>query len=352
MKKIFLAFPDYKNPKEIIKKYANFELWNLKKIKPKEFVSLIQEKIKPFNKNVKNNYFHVSSEIDFEESYKNSSWGILLPDYALDYMDGQYESSLAINLFSQYSMPVMFTVQKMGISVIKRRLNPYESFTFREEYKKFKNEKFIKFYDKIFSSPIGARWQAYEVAKWKREDWRLNICCLLFKKLEKYEKSTEVMTWQEECADIATFYESLLSRTPGDNGKYKISQRIEILLGNYYKKSFGKIKNDINDLYESRNEFVHGTFFDRLHKSTENYPDNQKMAQLPSFDYKFLERQAILAKQVFIVFLYLRIKFTKKLAKLTIPEIISLGIMDIKIRNKIQLYAKEVLDLVSFSYEK
>lgn len=76
------------------------------------------------------------------------------------------------------------------------------------------------------------------------------------------------------------------------------------------------------------------------------------MSQLPSFDYKFLERQAILAKQVFIVFLYLRIKFKKKLAKLTIPEIISLGIMDIKIRNKIQLYAKEVLDLVSFSYEK
>ncbi len=82
------------------------------------------------------------------------------------------------------------------------------------------------------------------------------------------------MTWQAECADIVSFYEALLSKEPSDNGRYKISQKIEVLFGRYYKKDFPKIKTGLEELFKARNDFVHGSFFDRLKRTTKTYPDN------------------------------------------------------------------------------
>jgi len=350
--KIFLSFPGYQvTLKQKIKKIGDFEFWNLEKITDDEFISLIQKKIRPINKNVKKNYFLTNSEQDFRESYKNSTWGILLPNYTKDYLDGRYESLFAINLFSDLNLPVMFYTQRMGINVEKRNILIHQKAQFHSEDKKFLNKKFIKFYNLIFPSLVGIRWEAYEVAKWNREDWRMHVSCLLFNELEKYQRSKQVMTWQSECADIVSFYESLLSRKPNDNGKYRICQRIEVLLGRYYKKDFKKLKIGLNSLFNYRNEFVHGSFFDRLKKATKTYPDNSNMVQLPMVDFNFLETQSKIAKQVLIVFLYLKEVFKNK--KLpgnfqTIPEIIHAGIMDVKIRDKIQDSAEEILKLLSF----
>ena len=352
MQKIFLAFPGYQvTLNQKIKKIGNFEFWNLEKMSDDEFISLIQKKIKPFNKNVRKNYFSVNTEQDFRESYKNSSWGILLPNYAKDYLDGKYESLFTVNLFSELNLPVMFYVQRMGITVEKRNILIYEKAQFHSEDKKFLNNKFAKFYRLIFPALIGIRWQAYEVAKWDREDWRMHVSCLLFNELAKYQKSKQVMTWQAECADIVSFYEALLSKEPNDNGQYKISQRIEVLLGQYYKKEFPRIKDGLKELFYARNDFVHGSFFDRLKKSTKTYPDNKDMAQLPMVDFNFLETQSRTAKQILVVFLYLKEKLSNK--KLsgglkTIPEIIHSGIMDIKRRKMLQNYAAEILKLISF----
>ena len=61
MQKIFLAFPGYQvTLKQKIKKIGDFEFWNLEKIKDDEFISLIQKKIRPFNKNVKKYYFFIN----------------------------------------------------------------------------------------------------------------------------------------------------------------------------------------------------------------------------------------------------------------------------------------------------
>jgi hypothetical protein len=352
MQKIFLAFPGYQvTLKQKIKKIGDFEFWSLEKIKDDEFISLIQKKIRPFNKNVKKNYFFINTEQDFKESYKNCSWGMLLPNYADDYLDGRYESSFTVDLFSELNMPVMFYVQRMGVSVEKKNLLIHEKAQFHSEDKKFLNKNFVSFYNLIFPSLIGIRWQAYEVAKWNREDWRMHVSCLLFNELAKYQKSKKVMTWQAECADIVSFYESLLSKEANDNGKYKISQRIEVLLGRYYKKEFPKIVDGLRELFNSRNDFVHGSFFDRLKKGTKTYPDNKDMAQLPMVDFNFLENQSRMAKQILIVFLYLKKIFKgKKLPNnyKTIPEMICAGIMDIKIRNTIQDYTDQILKLVSF----
>lgn len=350
--KIFLAFPGYQvTLKQKIKKIDDFEFWNLEKITDDEFISLIQKKIRPINKNVKKNYFSTNSEQDFRESYKNSTWGILLPNYTKNYLDGRYESLFAINLFSDLNLPVMFYVQRMGVTVEKRNMLIHQKAQFHSEDKKFLNKKFTKFYNLIFPSLIGIRWQAYEVARWSREDWRMHVSCLLFNELKKYQRSKQVMTWQSECADIVSFYEALLSTKPNDNGKYKICQRIEVLLGRYYKKDFSKIKSGLSSLFDYRNDFVHGSFFDRLKKATKTYPDNSNMAQLPMVDFNFLETQSKTAKQTLIVFLYLKQVFkNRKLLSNSqiIPEMIHAGIMDVKTRNKIQDLADEILKLISF----
>lgn len=352
MQKIFLAFPGYQvTLNQKIKKIGNFEFWNLEKMSDDEFILLIQKKIKPFNKNVRKNYFSVNTEQDFRESYKNSSWGMLLPNYTKDYLDGRYESLFTVNLFSELNLPAMFYVQRMGIVVEKRSMLIHEKAQFHSEDKKFLNKKFAEFYRFIFPALIGVRWQAYEVTKWNREDWRMHVSCLLFNELAKYQRSKQVMTWQAECADIVSFYEALLSKEPNDNGQYKISQRIEVLLGQYYKKESPKIRDGLRALFYARNDFVHGSFFDRLKKATKTYPDNKDMAQLPMVDFNFLETQSKTAKQILVVFLYLKKKLSNK--KLsgglkTIPEIIHSGVMDIKIRKMLQNYADEILKLMSF----
>jgi len=352
MQKIFLAFPGYQvTLKQKIKKVGNFEFWNLEKITDDEFISLIQKKIKPFNKNVRKNYFSVNTEQDFKESYKNSNWGMLLSNYAKDYLDGRYESLFTVNLFSEINLPVMFYVQRMGVRVEKRNILIPEKAQFHSEDKKFLNKKFVQFYNRIFPALLGIRWQAYEVARWNREDWRMHVSCLLFNELAKYQRSKQVMTWQAECADIVSFYEALLSKEHNDNGLYKIGQRIEVLLGRTYRKEFLKIKDGLRELFNSRNDFVHGSFFDRLKSTTKTYPDNNNMAQLPTVDFNFLETQSKIAKQVLVVFLFLKEHFKgRKLPgkNKTIPELIHAGIMDVSIREKIRDHANEILKLMSF----
>jgi hypothetical protein len=351
MQKIFLAFPGYQvTLREKIRAIGGFEFWNLEKISEDEFIKLIQERIKPFNKNVRKNYFSTHSEDDYRRAYKKSSWGMLLPNYyrSKDYLEGRWESLFAVNLFSQYDLPVTFCVQRLGISVEN---TPFEKAQFHSEDKRFQSTKFFKFYKEIFPTLIGVRWQAYDVAKWGREDWRLYAACLLFQGLTKYQKSTQLMTWQAECADIVSFYETLLSRKKNDNGRYKIGQKIEVMLGGHYRKSLTNIQDGLTELFESRNEFVHGSFFERLKTSTKNHPGQPHMAQLPMVDFGFLTTQSKIAKQVMVAYLYLMKKFATKRAGVqkTVPEIIHSGIMDVKMRVKIRRATGEILRLMSFS---
>lgn len=348
MRKIFLAFSGFQvKIAEKRKKIGEFEFWNLEKINEAEFLDLIKKEIKPLNQNVRKNYFVTSNEDAYKKSYKESTWGILLPDYSKDNLGSRYESLFAVNLFSDLSLPVMFYVGRFGVMVEKTALDILKKSKFHSEDEKFTNKKFPQFYKLLTPEIMGINWHADEVLKWDREQWRLSVTCLLFGELEQYQRSKKVMTWQKECAEIVTLYEALLSRFKDDNGRYKIIQRVEILLGNYYKKKFGNIKKNLKILFDYRNEFVHGGFFDRLKKETKSYPDNQKMAQLPNVDFKFLEEQTEVLRKTLIVFIYLRKKFkkTKAFKALSVSEIVNMGIMDIHLRKKIRKYANEILKL-------
>lgn len=346
MEKIFLAFPSWEvQLKEKISKIDNFEFWNLNKIKEDEFVNLIQGKIKPLNKNVIRNYYHYG---DYKKAYANSDWGMLLPDYDGEFDGSGWASHLLIKLFSGCPLTVMFTVGKGGIRIKKDNISNLEKAHWHKEDLKFKDRKFIKFYGALSSVLINTHWDARKVLKWSKEEWKLYIAICQFEELFKYFRIKDSMRWQSECADIVSLYEILLSSEKNDGGQYRIIQRIEILLGGFYEKEISDIKEGLKKLYASRNEFVHGSYFDRLKKETKFYPDDNEMAQMPKVDFDFLERQFEIAREVLIVYLVLlkSVKKFKGCENRSISKIINDGIMDIKTRSLIQSCSKEILELL------
>jgi len=350
MRKIFLAFPGWEvQLKSKISKINDFEFWNLNKIKKDEFIDLIQKKIKPLNKNVRRDYYHFGDPEKFCISYKNSNWGMLLPDYNDGFDGNKRDSFLLIELFSGLPLSIMFTVGRGGIFIKKYNITELEKASWRKEDIKFRNKKFINFYNKLYPIVTNTDWHADKVLKWSREEWRLCIAFLQFEELFKYFRTKYPMRWQSECSDIVSLYEILLSRKKNDNGAYKIIQRIEILLGSFYRKEMPTIKKELKKFYNFRNDFVHGSYFDHLKKETKSYPDDESMAQMPSVDFRFLERQFNIVRKVFVVYLFLIKKFKhKKIQKYknkSISEIITDGIMDVKIRTLIQKYSEEILKL-------
>lgn len=353
MKRIFLAFPTYQvKSKRRIKKFNNYELWNLEKISEEEFIELIQKAIRPLNRNVCNNYFFPSDRRISEKSYKKSSWGLLLPDYSAGNLNSKDESLLAVNLYSDLFQPLMFYVGVMGISVERRSIELQIKSGFHGEDGKFAKKKFSKFYNRIFPEIIGTSCILPDILLWDREKWRLSIACLLYNRLEKYQRSFQMLTWQNECADIVTLYEALLSRYERDTGKYRIIQRLEVLLDNHYRSRFPGIKSDLEKLFDYRNEFVHGSFFERLKRQTKRNINSNGFPQMARFDFSFIFKQKEIVRKVFICYLYLKKRFKntkdKKLKDLTIAQIIHLSIMDMKLRDRIQKYVNEILKLAYF----
>ena len=95
------------------------------------------------------------------------------------------------------------------------------------------------------------------------------------------------MTWEKECSEIVTIYENLLSRRKNDNGRYKILQRIEIVLGNYLNNELDKMIEGLKKLFDYRNDFIHGSFFYNIQKSI----NDKSTSGLPDIEWEFLKYQ-------------------------------------------------------------
>lgn len=351
MKKIFLAFPGYNvGLKKAVTKVQDVEFLNLEKISCEEFIKLIKQKVKPINRNVKKNYFHNVEPDKFDEIYKEASWGILLPNYFENY-SGIGESHFTINLFSNYAMPLVFSVNGMGLIVFKHKLRVQDKTMFHNQDKLFTNRNFVKFYNEMCRELGKNFWNAMKVPKWSQEDWRYCIASQLLEKLYLFEKSKAPMTWMEECAATTALYETLFSRGTNDAGRYKVVQRAEVLLGKVYGKSFFKVKEGLGHVYNHRNDFLHGSLFSRLQKETAKAlkaSSDKSFASLPNVDFRFLEEQRFLAKKIFITFIYLKKKFQTRLKKSqsSVPELIHQSILNIKLRQLIQKYTHEILGLL------
>lgn len=342
--KIFLAFPGYDVKVKNIEKIASIKIFNLNDISEDDFISLIHKEVRPFNKNVVRNNKQDFATQAFKNSYKNSNWGILLPVYCKEISFGEeYIACYLMKLFSGSPLSAMFSVSHAGVHISKQNVTILEKASFHGEDEKYLSKNFVSFYRNLFPVIKKAQWYAPSVARWGLEDWRLCVACSLFAGLEKYYKSRYLMTWPSECADVASLYEVLLSRRKNDGGVYRIMQRINVLFGDSFNQQMQK---DFSILYNYRNEFVHGSFFERLKKNTKTYPDNNNMAQLPTMDFKFLDEQANLARKVFVIYIYLTKKMSEGYLKgASVSRVINDGIMDIKLRKKIRQCVKEILKL-------
>jgi hypothetical protein len=336
--KIFLAFSGWGVNIKNIEKIAGIELFNLKDIDEQLFVNLIQKKIKPFNKNVIRNNKDEFKNLRFKESYSNSDWGILLPDYFKDERFSLKNNALYLmKLFSGEPLHVMFSVGNHGVEIEKTVVLERVKARFHKQDKIFFDKKFVNFYKIFFPVIDKAWWWAPDVAKWNLEDWRLHAACVLFEELGEYYGSKKLITWQSECADIVSLYENLFSRWKNDGGAYRVTQRINVILG---KRFNNQTKKDLKDLYNYRNEFVHGSFFERL-------KENTKLAQLPMIDMKFLEEQANMARKVFIIYLCLTKEILEgHITGKSASHVIHDGILDIELRKKIEKVVNKILKIV------
>lgn len=333
-----------------IKTIDKFEFWNLHQMSKQEFMRLIQSRIKPLNHQLQENFDKMLYAEEFESVFDRSDWGIIIPENRHNkmFIDDE-EHQFIINLFYKNEIPNLFTVTWSGIS-INDETKLINITDYHHSHEKIISNKFVEFYKCI--CPALSEYTLYKdsVINWNEENYRKYLVIHQMNKLRKYNEGRNIITWQSECADLVSFYETLLSRYKKDGGNHKIKLRIEVLLEAYYRDNINDIDSMLNKLFDYRNEFIHGDIFRRLCKEVKKTPKEEKYAKIPMFDTKFLQNNLIVAKQVFISFLYLSLKL--KLDKDNVPKQIDDSILDINKRKEIQKHVKYILKLLPYNYIK
>jgi hypothetical protein len=350
MGKIFLAFADYSSHnKSAIKKIGNLEFFNLTKIGEEDFFRLMKKRFNFPNKKVVSNFKKSNDYKFFQKIYGQSAWGMMVPyDSKKDDIASIYTPTLIVHLYTAKPLITTFIVADYGPWLLTRELRIHQRGQFHSEDKSLLSKKFIKFYKEILPAVHGTDWEACRVTKWDKEDWRMHLAIIFFKQLADYYNKKPVTTWPKECADIVTLIETLFSVDESDYGKRAMMQRIEIVLRKFYGKKFLETRKDLNELFNYRNKFTHGRYFLKLKKSTTAYPDNDKMAQLPSVDMRLLSDLEIITRDIILVYLYLLKTFNRLLNKrgITLSGLIQETVMDIKLRKRIDIFSEKILRLV------
>jgi len=352
-KNIFIAFtgPKIEQAEPIHQIAPGYECWDLTKFSLAEFVSRIKGRIPPINENVLNNYERKPGEPDdsfgiYDENYKICSWGLLLPDLVPDAIGGGYAEILfLLDLYSPHFLYPVFYVTDFGVSRPNHRKSHLLYCHDQNQVDRFRRKAFVKYYEALISESVYGSWQADRMAHWDKEDWRLFVACLLFTELKAYENSKEVFTWRRESANLVTILESLLTA----KGSYvpkvgpKVKKRITTLMG----FRFPNIERDIDELYDQRHDFVHGSFFLRVKKDVEI---RDGLAILPSPPFLFLYRQKEYIRHFLAAYLYLNniLKSgpTEFKGLRDVLEILEKSIIDADLRAKVRQYAEAILGLM------
>jgi hypothetical protein len=326
-----------------------FECWNLQKFRLDDFVSAVQDRIPPINENALRNYRTDAAEpVELygisETKFQESSWGLLLPESIPDTVESSYAETLfLLNLYSSRFLHPTFYVGELGIYRLRLEKDDFRYYGPRDQANVFKRPEFPRFYEALISESARSNWQAFRVARWGKEDWRLFVACLLFKGLKKYEGAKSPFTWQRESADMATILESLFTAGTGDDSEvgYKLRKRVAALL----ESRQPGIEKEIKELYSQRSQFVHGSFFVRAMKDTQR---EDHSAKLPMPDFQFLQRQKEHVRQALAAYLYvnkLRSSGANEL-KGSVLEILESSIINLDVRATIRKHAETILNLM------
>jgi hypothetical protein len=290
-KAIFIAFigKDTKQQNNILAICDGYERWNLKKFTRDNFIETIKTKIQPINNNVLKFYKKEESEGTSygitEKLFKQSSWGLLIPE-TLDNYSSYEEIMFLINLYSPNFLYPLFYVNYMGITPIEH--NKHHMLYFHQQNHILFNKKFVSFYKILLEQSGYAAWNLDHVKKYDSEDYRLFVSAMLYSGLKDYEYEKSSFGWQRESAEMSTILESLF--TAGDNQNEEISYRLRKRMAVLLSKQFPTIENDIKTLYNARSSFVHGSFFAQIAKESAK---TESKIPIPDFGLLYKQKEYV-----------------------------------------------------------
>ena len=334
------------NPKRTLALQSH-QIWNLERIDQADFLSRIKRQIPIVNLPKRKSPFVYGDYDSFTRSYAASTWGLLLPDYSDDNRTGRYVSFALISLFVSPVPPVTFHVSRLGISVEQTEISLNEKSQFHGHDRHFRRGAFFTFYRTLFRTVSDTQWSGFAAKAWTAREWRLSMAMMLYMDLLHYQKYKLAFLWPKECAEIVTVYETLLSRSRHDTADASMIQRIEVVLGGHFQTALGGLRAGLKELFDYRNEFLHGDLFRRLKKETK-VPKGADFAVLPDLDMDFLDRQETILRSMFCCLFYLESKTAKRFSGQDsyVQNLIANGVMDEASRRRIRTLSARILALL------
>lgn len=168
---IHLAFigKEIEQEENIFEIEDGYECWNLKKFNLDEFIKILKERIHPINDNVLNNYKERKDNHLFginEETFKECSWGLLIPD-SLDDVNGENysETNFLINLYSPTFLYPVFYVFDFGIRCPRNDKPTIQFFWSQNQSQIFKTKEFVSFFKNMLPQAQYRGWHLYRAQK-------------------------------------------------------------------------------------------------------------------------------------------------------------------------------------------
>lgn len=264
MEKIFLAFwwrkDENKNIDKIIEK-DNIILLNLEKFTEKELsIYLIKE-------NISLPYDHINSQIKFDEKVNNSWWIICNINEPNNYIQLLFLLELYFNTF----LNPIFKLDRLWYSKLKYNDSETYNDWFLNQIDIGKLNIFIDSYKWIIDYSY---WYRDRVFKWvkdkNKEDFRFYITLWLYQDLVNHSCLKSVHYWEKEVMEMWIILETLFTNS---NEKewiwYLLKKRIHFLC----LDSFEDIEKKIKEIYNTRSNFVHWSFYEKVIKEYEIIKD-------------------------------------------------------------------------------
>lgn len=347
MGKTFLAFagPALKQKNLRQKLASGMQCWDLKKMSFAQFIDEIKKEIPPINANVTDEYYvhGFGRKSDMEKIYEKCSWGLLISIPEQRSWGYDEEIIFLLNLYSPDFLYPLLTANDLGLEdltyifeeVLHDKLWTLKLWN-QNKASLFKSRKFSKFLKEMENVSSLFQWVADRVTKWKLEEVRIWMACLLFNELKQYDGSKRGFVSHKEYLDLCVILETLLFTTRERARTNRFVNRSALLL----KTKHSTIAQKMEKLYEERSNFVHGkTFKEFIHKNPK-----EQYAQPPSPDFDFTKEITGYVREIIVVYAYIYSKRRADPILSQLPDVISaIKSPEYRVRLRVKKLAKEIL---------
>jgi hypothetical protein len=267
----------------------------------------------------------------------------LIPEPLPNAILGDYNEALfLLNLYTPKFLYPIFYVSDFGIMPSTME-TPLVIHYQQNQSKIFKTKKFANFYKILMPQSQYGDWFKDRCDTWNDEDWRLFVASLMFTGLKTYDIGKSSFIWQREAADMSTILECLFTARDTQNEEigYRLRKRIAVLIA----LSFPDIEANIKKLYKLRSNFIHGSFFSHISKTSK-----KSFSSLPIPPFSELSKQKEYVKFALIAYLYLSHKIKKNPdifnRASSVIELLEKAVIDVKLRKKIASTTKEIFSFL------